>query len=140
MRNQVQLIGNIGRTPEQSAKTKDGRPVVRFALAQDVSAIDTSTQKLIKKEPQWFQVSCFAGLAERSLTLTKGDLVLVIGELKSRSYETDAGEKRTSVEIIADHILRVERLRKSPNGIAYGVELGSDSPNFEQFDAEAPLL
>ena len=111
MKNHVQLIGNIGKAPEQTARTKDGKPVVCFSLAQDASVMDATTQKFVRKDPQWFQISCFGSLAERVLTLQKGDLISVSGELKSRSYETSTGEKRTSVEVVARSLYRIERLR-----------------------------
>jgi single-strand DNA-binding protein len=142
IRNKVQLIGNIGRDPEQVARTKDERPVVRFAIAQDVNGMDAATQKLVKKDSQWFQVSCFAGVAERVLgSLKKGDLVIVSGELKSRSYKAENGEKRNAVEVIAQEVFRLERLRKGSGQLSEkaGAEF-SDEPDFENFEAEGTSL
>ena len=149
IRNQIQLIGNVGRAPEQVARTKDEKPVVRFAIAQDVNGMDAATQRFVKKESQWFQVSCFAAVAERALgSLRKGDLVVVSGELKSRSYQVEGGEKRTSVEIVAQEIFRLERLRKATatatatekTGVDFSELPGlKDEPDFENFEAGTDL-
>jgi single-strand DNA-binding protein len=37
-------------------------------------------------------------------SLAKGDRAIVIGRLRSRSWETDAGEKRSVVEVEADEV------------------------------------
>jgi single-strand DNA-binding protein len=141
IRNQVQIIGNVGRAPTLTAKTKDLKPVVCFAIAQDVNGMDEATQKLVKKDAQWFQVSCFAGLAERTLnSLQKGDLVVVSGELKSRAYQTSTGEKRTSTEIVANEVFRLERLIKSSakdlEKDTSELDLCADFENFEGAEAD----
>jgi single-strand DNA-binding protein len=112
IRNQIQVIGNVGQEPEQRGKTRDGKPVVVFSVAQNVMGTDPKTGDRVPREPQWFQVSCFAGMAERALSaLKKGNLVLVAGELKARNYTNRGGEKRVGFEILASDVLRVERLR-----------------------------
>lgn len=111
--NQVSIIGNVGAAPVERAKTRDGAAVVSFAVAQTVSVPDSKTGQWTPKPPQWFQVSCFGSLAERARAhLQKGDHVLVLGELRSQTYTTKTGERRTAVEISASDVLRVERLRK----------------------------
>ena len=110
--NQINVIGNIGVDPEQRGKTKDGLPVICFAIAQSMSGFDHETGEKIQKDPQWFRVSCFSKLASRAQrNLKKGDLVLVTGELKARSYKTEKGEKKGGFEIIAADVLKVQRLR-----------------------------
>jgi single-stranded DNA-binding protein len=39
-----------------------------------------------------------------ALSLTKGSRVLVSGRLEQRSWETDGGERRSKVEIVADDV------------------------------------
>ncbi len=110
--NQINVIGNVGLDPEQRGKTKDGFPVICFAIAQSMSGFDHETGEKIQKDPQWFRVSCFSKLASRAqINLKKGDLVLVTGELKARSYKTEKGEKKAGFEIIASDVLKVQRLR-----------------------------
>ena len=61
--------------------------------------------------PQWeertsfFNVVAWGDMAENiSDTLGKGNRVIVNGRLEQRSWETDQGEKRSVVEVIADEI------------------------------------
>ena len=136
MKNQVQLIGNVGKPPEETAKTKDGKPVVRFSIAQDGSIMDAATQKLVKKDPQWFQIACFGSTAERALGLGKGDLIFIQGELKSSSYDTNTGERRTSVEVIARTLFRISNLKKSVNEVAYAAPVDEAGDTFSAFDGE----
>jgi single-stranded DNA-binding protein len=116
MRNRIQLIGSVYKAPEQTATTKDLKPVVRFAIAQSFGGMDTATQKGVKKDPQWFPVTCFASIAEKALNLNKDDLVLVSGELRSRSYQTNNNEVRTSIEIIARDVFLMRHLEKMKSG------------------------
>lgn len=141
MKNQVQIIGNVGKSPESNAKTKDGKPVVRFAVAQDVSGIDASTRKLVKRDTQWFQVSAFGNTAERALTLQKGDLIQIQGKLKSSAFQTDKGEKRSSVEIVADQIYKMTLLKKfrDPEQTESDDPAALDSADFDTFETGATL-
>ena len=59
----------------------------------------------------FWSVTAFRSLAENAVeSLRKGDEVIVVGKVKAREYETPEGEKRTSMEIIADSLgLNLER-------------------------------
>jgi single-strand DNA-binding protein len=114
LNNFVRLIGNVGAAPEARGKTNEGKLIVSFAIAQNVSGLDPKTRERVRKDPQWFHVSCFASLAERVLaTLKKGDLIQVTGEMKAKQYKTRNGESRRAFEVIAEDILRIERLRSA---------------------------
>ncbi len=53
----------------------------------------------------FFDVVCWRDLAENvALSLTKGMRVVVTGRIEQRSWETDDGEHRSKVEIVADEI------------------------------------
>ena len=53
----------------------------------------------------FLDVVCWRDLAENvALSLTKGSRVLVSGRLEQRSWETDGGERRSKVEIVADDV------------------------------------
>ena len=110
--NQISVIGNVGEAPESKATTKSGKNVVAFAIAQSVSGIDFESGGWVRCEPQWFRVTCFGSLGDRVVAnARKGDLLLVAGELKARSYSDKAGVKRLAYEIVAADVLKVERLR-----------------------------
>lgn len=136
--NQINLIGNLGVDPEQRGKTKDGFPVICFAIAQSMSGFDHETGEKIQKDPQWFRVSCFSKLANRAqLNLKKGDLVLVTGELKARSFKTEKGEKKAGFEIIASDVLKVQRLRGTTLPASPPlVDEAASGPSFEDWNEE----
>jgi single-strand DNA-binding protein len=56
-------------------------------------------------ETSFFPVNVWRQLAEHvAESLTKGDRAVVIGRLKSRSWETPEGDKRSVVEVEADEV------------------------------------
>jgi len=144
LNNQVSVIGNVGAAPVARAKTRDGTPIVGFAIAQSVMAMDAVTSKPVQKRAQWFQVSCFARLAEKVLGgVSKGDLVLVTGELRASSYTGKDGEKRSAVEIVAFDVCKVERLRvrRVPvdgwDGLGLPTQEMAPGPTFDEWDEAA---
>ncbi|MGK5083504.1 single-stranded DNA-binding protein [Bdellovibrionota bacterium FG-1] len=131
--NQITVIGNVGEAPEARAKTKSGKSVVAFAIAQNVSGVDADSGERVQREPQWFRITCFGSLGDRVVAnARKGDLLLVAGELKVSPYTDKAGTKRLAFEIVASDVLKVERLRAARDektGEAPG-------PTFDQWTGE----
>jgi single-strand DNA-binding protein len=73
-------------------------------------------------------------LAEHAAeSLSKGDRAVVIGRLKSRSWETPEGDKRSVVEVEADEVapsLRwaIAKPERAANGKGKGGEFNDDAP------------
>lgn len=110
--NQITIIGNVGEAPESKTTTRTGKNVAAFAIAQNVNGVDSESGERISRDPQWFRVTCFGNLADRVVAnARKGDLLLVAGELKARTYNDKSGSKRMAFEIIATDVLKVERLK-----------------------------
>ena len=58
-----------------------------------------------EERTSFFNVVAWGDMAENiSDTLGKGNRVIVNGRLEQRSWETDQGEKRSVVEVVADEI------------------------------------
>ncbi|MEO0085419.1 MAG: single-stranded DNA-binding protein [candidate division WOR-3 bacterium] len=96
--NSVFLIGRAVADPDLRYTPK-GTPVLSFRIAVGRRYKDPASDEW-KEETSYFTVNCWTQLAERlSERLRKGMAVLVQGELRSRSWETPTGEKRTAVEI-----------------------------------------
>ena len=56
-------------------------------------------------DTSYFRVNVWRQLAEHvAESLSKGDRAVVIGRLKSRSWETPEGERRSVVEVEADEV------------------------------------
>lgn len=100
----VTIVGNVTRDPELRF-TNSGMAVANFGVATNFRKMNRQTNEWDEEEPTFYDVSCFYEFAENvAESLTKGMRVVVQGRLKSRSYETREGERRTVFEIDVDEI------------------------------------
>lgn len=103
MGNAVAVTGNLTREPE-IRYTRDGQATAVLGLAVNRRWQDRQTQQW-EEVTSFFEVVCWRELAENAtLSLAKGMRVVVSGRLEQRSWETDEGERRSRVEIVADEI------------------------------------
>jgi len=101
--NSITISGNITREPEMRY-TPSGVSKVSFGVAVNRSWRNQQTQDW-EEQTSFFNVVAWRQLAENvSASLTKGSRVVVSGRLEQRSWETEAGEKRSIVEIVADDV------------------------------------
>jgi single-strand DNA-binding protein len=101
--NTVTVIGNVTRDPELRF-TPSGQAIATFGLAVNRRWQNRQTQEW-EEQVSFFDVTCWAQLGQNvSDTLVKGSRAIVSGRLEQRSWETDQGEKRSKVEIIADEV------------------------------------
>jgi single-strand DNA-binding protein len=99
--NSVTLIGNLTRDPELRYTT-GGRGVASFGLAVNRRYQQNGEWQ---EQTSFFNVVAWGDLGENcAATLTKGSRAIVTGRLEQRSWETNDGEKRSVVEVIADEI------------------------------------
>ena len=117
----VTVTGTLTRDPELRF-TAGGKGVASFGIA---------VNRRYQKNNEWveqtsfFNVQAWDTLGENAAaSLTKGMRVIVTGRLEQRSYETQQGEKRSVVEIVADEIgpslrwatAQVEKVARSEGG------------------------
>ncbi|NLV54148.1 MAG: single-stranded DNA-binding protein [Acidimicrobiales bacterium] len=101
--NNVTLTGNITRDPELRF-TPSGQAVATFGLAVNRRWQNRQTNDW-EEQTSFFDIKCWAQMAENvSESLGRGTRVIVSGRLEQRSWETDNGEKRSKVEVVADEI------------------------------------
>ena len=101
--NTVTLVGNITRDPELRF-TPSGQANATFGLAVNRRWQNRQTNEWEEKV-SFFNVICWREMAENaSQSLAKGSRVIVTGRLEQRSWETDGGDKRSVVEVVADEI------------------------------------
>lgn len=97
------LDGNVTRDPELRF-TPSGQPVATFGLAVNRRWQNRQTQEW-EESVSFFDVVCWGQLAENvAASVTKGDGVIVVGRLDQRSWETQEGDKRSKVEIVANNV------------------------------------
>jgi single-strand DNA-binding protein len=97
------IVGNLTRDPE-IRYTRDGQATTSMSVAVNRRWQDRTTKEW-EESTSFFDVVCWRDLAENvALSLTKGARVVVTGRLEQRSWESDEGDKRSKVEIVADEI------------------------------------
>ena len=100
MYNHTGLQGRLTADPELRY-TQQGTAITSFTLASDTGRKTKDGKKITNF------IECVAWRAQAEFVckyLSKGCLVLVEGELTSRSYEDKDGNKRTVSECIADDV------------------------------------
>jgi single-strand DNA-binding protein len=101
--NTITIVGNITRDPELRF-TPSGQAVASFGVAVNRRWQNRSNQEW-EEQTSFFDVKCWAQLAENvSASLGRGSRVVVTGRLEQRSWESEQGEKRSKVEIVADDV------------------------------------
>jgi single-strand DNA-binding protein len=100
----ITVIGNLTNDPELRF-TPSGSAVANFTIASTPRTFDRQSNEWKDGETLFLRASIWREAAENvAETLTKGARVIVSGRLKSRSYETKEGEKRTVIELEVDEI------------------------------------
>ena len=101
--NSVTVMGNCTRDPELRF-TPSGMAVATFGLAVNRRWQNRQNNEW-EEQVSFFDVKCWAQMAENvSESLTRGSRVVVSGRLEQRSWESEQGEKRSKVEVVADEI------------------------------------
>jgi len=96
--NKVILMGNLTRDPELRY-TPNGTAVATLSLAINRRY---KTNEEWREETDFFDIVVFGKQAENcGEYLKKGRPVLVDGRLSQRRWETDDGQKRSKVEVVA---------------------------------------
>jgi single-strand DNA-binding protein len=100
----ITVIGNLTSDPELRF-TPSGSAVANFTVASTPRTFDRQSNEWKDGETLFLRASVWREAAENvAESLTKGTRVIVSGRLKSRSYETKEGEKRTVIELEVDEI------------------------------------
>ena len=100
--NTVTIVGNATREPELRF-TASGQAVATFGVA--VNRRWQNRNNEWEESTSFFDVTCWAQLAENvAESVPKGGRVVVTGRLDQRSWETQEGDKRSKVEIVADDV------------------------------------
>ncbi len=100
----ITLVGNLTADPELRF-TPSGAAVANFTVASTPRTFDRQTNEWRDGDAMFINCAVWRQAAENvAESLQKGMRVIVQGRLKSRSYETREGEKRTVFEIDVDEI------------------------------------
>ena len=100
----ITIVGNVTGDPELRF-TPSGAAVANFTVASTPRAFDRQSNEWKDGETLFMRCSVWRDAAENvAESLQRGTRVIVTGRLKSRSYETKEGEKRTVIEMDVDEV------------------------------------
>jgi len=100
----ITIVGNLTADPELRF-TPTGAPVANFTVASTPRTFDRQSGEWKDGEAMFLNCAIWRQAAENvAESLTKGMRVIVVGRLRSRSYETREGDRRTVFEIEVDEI------------------------------------
>jgi single-strand DNA-binding protein len=132
----VTITGNLTADPELTITT-NGAAVANFRVAVTARVRDGNAWR--DGDTSFYRVTCWRDLAEHVTdSLGKGDRVLVVGQLRMRSWETPEGEQRSLVEVTADEVgpslrwatAKPERVTRNGGGEAKPTGEFNDEPAF----------
>ncbi len=108
--NKVLLSGRLTRDPELRY-TPSGTAVSSFSVA--------SSRSYRGQDGEWKQTVAYVNVVAWSKQavlvneyLKKGSAVFVEGRLNSRSWETEEGQKRSALEVVAERVQFLDRIAK----------------------------
>jgi single-strand DNA-binding protein len=101
--NNVTITGNATREPELRF-TQSGQAVANLSVAVNRRWQNRQTQEW-EEAVSFFDITAWGQLAENvAESVGKGTRVTITGRLDQRSWESQDGEKRSKVEIVADDV------------------------------------
>lgn len=113
----VSFKGNIGKVRGVQF-SNDGKPRFSFSVAEGHGRFDKQTNQWQDTGTTWWNVTVFGRDAETlAETIQEGakQRVNIIGRAETREYEAN-GEKRTSLDVIADSVGIIPRNQQPSQG------------------------
>lgn len=111
--NKVILLGNAGKDPD-IRHLEGGVTVASFSLATSESFRDKNSGEK-REQTEWHNIVMWRNLAEsvEKSELKKGDRVYLEGKIRKREWQDKDGNKRSTVEIVADTFTIITRRNRS---------------------------
>jgi single-strand DNA-binding protein len=136
--NRVVITGNLTRDPELRS-TNNGTSVCGLRVAVNTRRKDPNTGEWTDKA-NYFDVTVWGAQGENCAQyLQKGRPVAVDGRLEWREWEDKAGNKRQSVDIIADSVQFLGSREGGENGGRFTPQsdVPADTGDFQQAPVSA---
>ncbi|EDT16459.1 single-stranded DNA-binding protein [Clostridium perfringens] len=124
--NKIVLGGRLVKEPELKFLDGDGKAVARFTIAVSRKI----KGKDCKRESDFFNCVIFGKLAEGiTKYANKGQEIILVGEVRNRSYEDKNNIKRYITEVyVSEFDLFGSYKKEENNNIDYPEELDGDPP------------
>lgn len=142
----ITVVGNVVADPELRF-TSTGAAVATFRVASTPRRYDSQSGQWVDGEALFLTCNVWRQVAENiAETLTKGMRVIVTGRLRSRSYDTQNGDRRTVMELEVDEVgpslryatAQVTRNPRGEGGGNYGGGFGGNQGGGMRQQQQAP--
>lgn len=111
--NKVILVGNLGADP-QIRYTPQGTAVANFSLATTERYTNKNGEK--ESRTEWHRIVAWGRLAEIcNEYLKKGKQVYIEGRIQTRQWDDKDGNKKFTVEIVAQNMVMLGRAGDAPD-------------------------
>jgi single-strand DNA-binding protein len=125
------VAGNLTADPELRV-TATGRPVAQFTVASTSRVLDSTSGEWRDGSTLFLRCTAWLRMAENvAESLRKGTRVVVTGRLQQRAYESEDGQKRSTIELVAEDVgvsLRHAIVQAIPAGRAESAQPVTDPP------------
>lgn len=139
--NSVIICGSLPRDAEYKTVGDKETPLCKFGVKVDER--DTGDNQ---KQAVWCNCTCWRDVAKVTANLQKGDIVLAIGKLQTRTYTGREGDEKTATELVCEAVFIMPRAWENAlNGIAgraasMGVPVSSaQGDDFEEIVSDSDL-
>ena len=109
--NKVELIGNLTKEPDVRF-TKSGKAVASFTVACNNGR---NRQTGEEYAPDYVPCEAWEKTAERMGELSTGAFVLVLGKIKTRSWEGKDGKKQYKTYVLVDRVYPIMGMNGDPD-------------------------
>ncbi|WNV76887.1 single-stranded DNA-binding protein [Geodermatophilus sp. DSM 44513] len=93
---EITVVGRVATAPRR-VRLENGTSVTNFRLASTARRFDQGRQEWVDGETFWSDVECWNELGGNvARSLSKGDPVVVVGSVWTRSWESENGKGSTS--------------------------------------------
>jgi single-strand DNA-binding protein len=137
--NKVILVGNLGQDPEVR-RLNSGDPVVNLRIATSESWRDKQSGER-KEKTEWHSVVIFnenlAKVAEQYLK--KGAKVYIEGQLQTRQWEDQSGQKRYTTEVVLQKFRGELQMLDGRGGGGAGEDAGGRQSRGADFGSSGPM-
>ena len=131
MLNKIFIMGRLTRDPELR-RTQNGTAVTSFSLAVDRDFKSQSGEK----ETDFIDVVAWRNTGEFAAKyLAKGRMAAVEGRIQVRDWQDKDGNRRKSVEVVADNVYFADSKRDSKPQESRTV----DEPEFDEIEDDGDL-
>lgn len=103
MSTPITLVGKVDNEPELKFGSS-GTSVMNLRVRTEARRFNKETSKWENVDQTWWSVAVFGKLAENATDagVTKGSDVVVIGKAKQQEWEDRDGNKRITIDVVAD--------------------------------------